>query len=95
MVTHASAVPEHVQPGTRTPGEWGVTLLAGVGLGPTLSMSAVFLSAWVFGDWVSDLHTSIAGVHALAGLVAAGGCFLFVASSYVAVRGWQLRHLSR
>ena len=70
---------------------WHDLLLERVPLPTALRMCGLFLGMWMVGNWFADLHTSVRGFRALFGLVAACGCCLFVAASYIAVRAWQLR----
>jgi hypothetical protein len=63
-----------------------------VPLGSALRLCGLFLGVWMFGDWVDDLRAPVLGLHTAGGMIAACGCVLFMVSSYVVVRGWQLRH---
>jgi hypothetical protein len=70
---------------------WHDLLLERVPFGTALRMCGLFLGMWMVGNWFGDLPHLGQGLRGLFGLVAAGGCCLFVAASYVAVRAWQLR----
>ncbi len=67
-------------------------LLARVPFASALRLCGLFLGMWIVGNWFADLQHSLRGLHIACEVVAGCGCFLFVASSYIAVRSWQLRH---
>jgi len=67
-------------------------LLARVPLASALRLCGLFLGMWIVGNWFADLQHSLRGLHSACEVVAGCGCFLFVASSCMAVRIWQLRH---
>ncbi len=67
-------------------------LLARVPLATALRLCGLFLAMWIIGNWFADLQSSLRGLHTACQVVAACGCLLFIASSYVAIRSWQLRH---
>jgi hypothetical protein len=88
----AAASSETTDTRSEPPRGWIEALLAGVTFSSALGMCGLFFIVWMVGDWIGDLHTSIRGLHAVGGIIAIGGCFLFLICSYVSVRAWQLRH---
>ncbi len=69
-----------------------VPLLARIPLATALRFCGLFLVMWIVGNWFAELQKSLRGLHIACEVVAGCGCLLFVASSYVAIRAWQLRH---
>ena len=71
-------------PGPRMP------LLARIPFATALRFCGLFLGMWIVGNWFADLQKSLRGLHTACEVVAGCGCLLFVGSSYVAIRAWQL-----
>jgi hypothetical protein len=93
MVDTATAVgPESMDGGAEPLIDRHDPLLARVPFPSALRLCGLFLGMWIVGNWFADLQDSLRGLHTACEVVAGCGCFLFVASSYIAVRSWQLRH---
>ncbi len=92
MESMAAVSPENLDalaeptPGPRIP------LLARIPFATALRFCGLFLGMWIVGIWFADLQDSLRSLHTACEVVAGCGCLLFIGSSYVAIRAWQLRH---
>ncbi len=67
-------------------------LLGGFSLGGSLRMCGLFLLLGMAGNWLSNVHTAVPGVKVAGAVIGLAAYVLCLASGYVSVRVWQLRH---
>ncbi len=67
-------------------------LLGEISFGGSLRMCGLFLLLGMAGGWLADVHTIVPGVNMAGAVIGLGAYVLCLASGYVSVRVWQLRH---